>query len=76
MDLKAILDQYERRARIAGAHIHDAVDRAGIRRSTYWRWRRKADGNGGGRDPRMNTLREVEMALHAIEAERAGESEA
>ena len=74
MNLKQTLDDWERRARIAGTTLREALDRAGVNQSTYWRWRRKANGEGGGRDPKFNTMREVESALCAIEAERAGEA--
>lgn len=66
------LADVERRAAIARVSVGAVLDRAGVQRTTWSRWQRKAQGAAGGSAPRLDTMEAVSAALAELEDERAG----
>lgn len=56
--------EIEARAEIATVAIDDVLERCGVARTTWWRWKE------GQFEPRLSTLRKVREALEAAIAEK------
>lgn len=65
MEVAPEVTELEALAAQAGVPIFDALARAGVAKSTYWRWRHD------GKDPLSATLRKVRSAIRELSEQAA-----
>lgn len=64
MEIAPEVTELEDLARLGSVHFPEALRRAGVANSTYWRWRH------AGKEPLTGTVRKIRAAINEL-AERA-----